>query len=258
MDVLERFIGKYPVTFYAELARVHLKELKQQQQAALVAPPPPKALPLPPDPALEAWNAAKNSETVSVLETFVDKYPLSFFAQVAKAKIDALKKKEQEATRLSMVLEIQKALKDNDCYGGVVDGVWNDTSRKALDRFSRLAKLDPTLGEPVQATLNSLKAWKGEPCAVEKVATPRGEKAKPTARERPVARVAKPPKVPPKVAKTPQAPARVVKTPRSNPPKESSANKPSSMDTSVYCHQGCAGGFESVLKGTATNPGMKR
>jgi len=27
---------------------------------------------------------------------------------------------------------------------------------------------------------------------------------------------------------------------------------------SVYCHQGCAGGFTGVLSGTARNPGMKR
>lgn len=27
---------------------------------------------------------------------------------------------------------------------------------------------------------------------------------------------------------------------------------------SVYCHQGCAGGFTGVLRGTARNPGMKR
>ena len=257
MDVLESFIGKYPVTFYAELARVQLKELKRKQQAALVAPPPPKALSLPPDPALEAWNAAKNSENVSVLETFIDKYPLSFFAEVAKAKIDGLKKKEQEATRLSMVLEIQKALKDIDCYGGIVDGVWNDTSRKALDRFSRLAELDPTLGEPVQATLDLLKAWKGV------ASWRRSRRLAVKRRNRPLAsvlwlKVAKTPKAPSKVAKTPQAPARVAKSPRSSPPKEPSANKPSSMDTSVYCHQGCAGGFENVLKGTATNPGMKR
>lgn len=40
------------------------------------------------------------------------------------------------------------------------------------------------------------------------------------------------------------------------------ATRPGQIDDydygSVYCHQGCAGGFTGVLKGTATNPGMKR
>ena len=187
VNALEAFIGNYPKSFYAELAKVRINELKRGQQLAAVPPAPPHGPS--PDPALEAWNATKNTETVSVLETFVDKHPLSFYAEVAKAKIDALKK-EQEATRPAMVREIQKALKDIDCYGGVIDGVWSDGSRKALDRFSRLAKFGSTPVEPVQATLDSLKAWKGEPCAVEKVATPRGEKATPTARERPPAKVA--------------------------------------------------------------------
>ena len=327
VDVLETFIGTYPLSFYAELARVHLKDLKEKQLADLVAPPAPKILPPPPDPVLEkwnatkntdsvsvleafvgkypdsfyaelakarieelkrkqqvaslesrapqpprtdpsldAWNATKNSESVSVLEAFVDKYPLSIYAEIAKARIEELKQKQTETVRKAMVQEIQQALKDIECYGGAIDGVWSGGSREALDRFGRLAKLNPAPDEPVQATLNSLKAWKSGHCPAEtvtaprptqKVATPRKEKATPVVRERSLAKPAKAP------------PARVAKKPQQNnnvnydsPEKQQAAKKAGRTLEydygSVYCAQGCAGGFTSVLSGTATNPGMKR
>jgi outer membrane protein assembly factor BamD (BamD/ComL family) len=322
VDVLETFIGTYPLSFYAELARVHLKDLKKKQLAALVAPPAPKILPPPPDPALDmwnaskntnsvnvleafvgkypqsfyaelakarieelkrkqqvaslepsvpqppkadpsldAWNAAKTSENVSVIQAFVDKYPLSFYAEIAKARIEELKQKQLETAQKAIVRGIQQTLKNVECYGGAVDGVWSGSSKKALNRFNRLAKLNPALEEPGPATLETLQGWKGQHCAVEKVATPGKENATPANRPSP-AKVTKRP-LPTKIAKTPPPtkatkPARVVTTPRLSPPKERSVNKPASIDTSVYCHQGCAGGFENVLKSTATNPGMKR
>ncbi|MFZ0398381.1 MAG: caspase family protein [Methyloceanibacter sp.] len=265
VDVLETFIGSYPLSFYAELARVHLKELKNRQLADLVVPPARKVLPPPPDPVLEVWNATKNTDSVSVLEGFVGKYPESFYAEIAKAKIEDLKRKQLETAQQGMVQEIQRALKDIDCYGGAIDGTWSGGSREALGRFRRLAKLNPAPEDPSQATLDSLKAWKGDHCSAEKVAAPlppkaaapRKDKATPVVHPRSLG----------KAAKTP--PARVAKKPQQNnnvsydsPEKQQAAKKAGRTLEydygSVYCHQGCAGGFTSVLSGTATNPGMKR
>jgi hypothetical protein len=325
IDVLEAFIGQYPLSFYAELARAHLKGLKQKWQAALVTPPPPKAAAPPPDPALHAWNETKTTESVtaleafyrkypdsfyaelakakidelrrkqrlaavapakelapaidpsleawraagssgsiSVLETFVNTYPLSFYARVAKARIEELKLKEQEGTREAKIREIQKSLKDLECYGGPIDGVWGDGSTEALHRFARLAKLDATPGGPSQDVLDTVRGWKGNHCAVEKVAVPSREKAARVVRERPAAKIVNTPKA----TETTQPKAKVTKvTPKERSVKktdqvERSAKKAGQVDDfdtgSVYCHQGCAGGFTSVLKGTAKNPGMKR
>jgi len=135
-----------------------------------------------------------------------------------------------------------------------------------LGRFRRLAKLNPAPEDPSQATLDSLKAWKGDHCPAEKVAaprpldnavSPRKDKATPVVHER---SLAKPTKAPP---------ARVAKKPQENnnvsydsPEKRQAAKKAGRTLEydygSVYCAQGCAGGFTSVLGGTATNPGMKR
>jgi hypothetical protein len=336
IGVLEAFIGKYPLSFYADLARVHLGGLKQKQQAASVAPPPSKVLPAQPDPvrdawnetkttdsvaaleaftrkypdsfyselakakidelkrklalaaplsaaddstrpdpATEAWNAAKGSDSISVLEGFVDKYPLSLYVQVAKARIEELKQKEEATARQAMVRDIQKALKTLECYAGPEDGVWSGDSKEALERFNRVAKLTPSAEEPDPMTLDSIKSWKGERCAAEKIAKPAKENTSPVAREQ--RKGAKSPKV----ARTPKAPsagaakrATKVSKDAKKVPKASSA---ADYDTpekqratkkagrtleydygSVYCHQGCAGGFTSVLGGTARNSGMKR
>jgi len=48
------------------------------------------------DPALEAWNAAKNTDSQSVLRAFIAKFGDSFYAELAKAKLEELIKKENE------------------------------------------------------------------------------------------------------------------------------------------------------------------
>src|SRR6478609_6851696 len=141
VSVLEAFVGKYPDSFYSELAKARIEELKRQQQMASLEPSAPQAPKT--DPSLDAWNVAKTSDSRSVLQAFIDTYPMSFYAEVASGKIEDLKRKQQQA----MVKDIQQALKDIRCYGGTIDGVWSGSSRQALDRFSQLAKLSPAPAE---------------------------------------------------------------------------------------------------------------
>jgi uncharacterized caspase-like protein len=237
---LEAFIGNYPKSFYAELARARLGEIKRKKRLAAVAPARQDTPPV--DPAMVAWNSAESSDNLSVLKAFVDRFPDSFHAAVARARIEELTRKQQEASDEAMVREVQDALKDLDCYDGPIDGLWGRGSRAALDRFARLAKLEPAPEEPVGSTLASLKAWDGAHCAVV-----RKQQAAPVVRER----------APAKAAKKRPAPAEKATASRRAAPKERSTGK-KTLDNSVYCHQGCAGGFESVLESTARNPGMKR
>jgi len=95
--VLEAFVGKYPLSFYAVLARVRLEEVKRKQQAALVAPPPPAVKSAKPDLALAAWNATKDSESEAVFEAFIGNYPKSFYAELARARLSEIKRKQQLA-----------------------------------------------------------------------------------------------------------------------------------------------------------------
>jgi hypothetical protein len=62
---------------------------------------------------------------------------------------------------------IVSQLKDLDCYQGRVNGSWGRPV---------LAKLDLPVDEPQQATLDTLKEWKGPHCTIQ-AAVPRKGKA---------------------------------------------------------------------------------
>jgi hypothetical protein len=65
--------------------------LKDKQEAARVAAPPS------PDPALAAWDAVKGAQNAKLLQTFIDKYPNSFYAQLALVQVEELKRRQHTA-----------------------------------------------------------------------------------------------------------------------------------------------------------------
>ena len=86
-----------------------------------------------------------------------------------------------------------------------------DRSKLALDRFNRHAKLDLTLDDPEQASLDALKDWKGAKCPLQKAVPPR-------LKQRPVV-VAPKKQAPPRKAvraAPPKSPVQTVR-PRSQP-----------------------------------------
>jgi uncharacterized caspase-like protein len=60
--------------------------------APAAAPAPPPAMPLRSSEAAEAWNATKDTTNVAVLGAFVARYRDTFYAELARARIDELKK----------------------------------------------------------------------------------------------------------------------------------------------------------------------
>jgi formylglycine-generating enzyme required for sulfatase activity len=66
-------------------------EPKQNTGSATAASPAAAS-----DPALAAWNAAKDSDSVSVIEAFIARFGDSFYAELAKARLAELKKKAEE------------------------------------------------------------------------------------------------------------------------------------------------------------------
>ena len=55
------------------------------------------------DPALDAWNAAKDTDSSSVLEAFIGRFGGSFYGELAKAKLEELKKVE-DAKRVAVAI----------------------------------------------------------------------------------------------------------------------------------------------------------
>lgn len=68
--------------------------------AALSAPPPapPNTRTLPRDEAADAWAAAKDSASPTVLEAFITRYTGSFYAELARERLQSLKSQQPAAT----------------------------------------------------------------------------------------------------------------------------------------------------------------
>ena len=72
-------------------------EFNPAAAAAQAPPSPPSSAPQAParDPALDAWNATKDTESANVLEAFIAKFGDSFYASLARERLAELKKKEE-------------------------------------------------------------------------------------------------------------------------------------------------------------------
>jgi len=69
------------------VASLTLAAAKSEAQVATGTPPPATQL----SEAGEAWNATKDTTNIAVLEAFIERYGSSFYAVLARARIDELK-----------------------------------------------------------------------------------------------------------------------------------------------------------------------
>ena len=97
VGVLEDFIRQFDNTPYGSMARARLEELKQKNVAAAVPPAvSPNTNSAPPGPANDAaeraWAATQNTTNITVLESFIARFPGTFYADLARARLDELKK----------------------------------------------------------------------------------------------------------------------------------------------------------------------
>jgi uncharacterized caspase-like protein len=95
--ILEDFIRQFGNTPYGSMARARLEELKGKNVAA-AGPPAAQpnvssAAPGPANDAAErAWAATQNTTNIAVLESFMARFPGTFYADLARARIEELKK----------------------------------------------------------------------------------------------------------------------------------------------------------------------
>jgi len=105
--VLETYIRKFGLTFYGDMARARLDEIKQTQAARLSPPSTsPVLLPAPPsdtvvqplDEAGRAWTGIQATKDTSVLESFLRQFGKSgYFAALARARLEQIKREKIEA-----------------------------------------------------------------------------------------------------------------------------------------------------------------
>jgi hypothetical protein len=146
---------------------------------APVAVPP--ALPQPSE-AERAWSAVKDTDSVAQLEVVAGRYRGTVYSDLAQARIEELKRKEEAKLRLAAAVpppasapapapplaqQLQAELQRVGCSPGAVDGGWSGKAKAALGRFARHAKLTIPTGEPTLAALEALKAQEGRICPLE-------------------------------------------------------------------------------------------
>lgn len=87
--VLKAYIDRFGDSFYAELARARLAELEAeaQEEETVTATPPAQSAD---DEARLAWDSVKDSSSMGVLRTFAARYPDSFYADLARARVAEL------------------------------------------------------------------------------------------------------------------------------------------------------------------------
>lgn len=95
--VLEAFVRRFGDTFYGDMARARLEELKKTQITA--APTTPSTQPVSPqsptgDAAERAWATARNSTSISVLEDFIRQHGNSRYGPLARTRLEELKKSQ--------------------------------------------------------------------------------------------------------------------------------------------------------------------
>src|SRR6516164_1573305 len=87
IPALEAFIAGYRDTYYAELARLRIEELKKQQVVIGISP---KAS----VPVAEAWAAVKDTTSIPALEAFIASYRDTYYAELVRLRIEELKKQQ--------------------------------------------------------------------------------------------------------------------------------------------------------------------
>src|SRR5262249_28402621 len=100
-------IGQEPWLGFSALPEVHLAGSQQQNPGALPQSPPQAS------EAAEAWDRTKDASNVAVLEAFIARYRGTFYADLAQAKIEEIKKRVAIATPPPPVKSAPRPSSDN-------------------------------------------------------------------------------------------------------------------------------------------------
>lgn len=140
---------------------------------SLASARPPAASPSGSDRQLELsyWNSVKDSKSPTLLQTYLDRYPSGYFADLARAMIRELnappaapERPLGESERAHLVRSLQTELRRVGCDPGAVDGKWQGQTREALTEFARQAKLTLYTERPSAAALEAVKGHKDRVC----------------------------------------------------------------------------------------------
>ena len=132
---------------------------------------------------LAYWNEVKDSQNVTGLESYLERYPDGKFRGRALRRIkdiekqyallreesDAEEKRLEREKKRALSKDLQKALKTAGCYSGSVDGIWGPKSRAALKNFANRVNETVKTLEPTNANLKiTTRETDGRVCPAKK------------------------------------------------------------------------------------------
>lgn len=137
---------------------------------------------------LAYWDTIKDSSDRDLFDAYLQQYPAGTFVSLAKAKIRIIERAaadraaateqvaaltppttetpalETAETDRELVRSIQKELNRVGCRAGSEDGLWGLGSRRALEQFARLSKVELAALEPSGDVLERLRTQKARIC----------------------------------------------------------------------------------------------
>lgn len=205
----------------AEIARLQADQgalLKSQQeqlenlQAKLAKetgdgskPQAPSPAPAAASPAAPQATAAPSPADATKTAAVESKTP-----QAPEASAPATPPLPQSRSPEEIAKDMLAELKRLDCYSGTISADWGKRPKLAMERFNQLSSLELPPDEPLEASLEAIKGWKGPNCPVEKAGTP-PTKSRPATATAPKKQVAPAQR---KASKAPPAPRAQAARPR--------------------------------------------
>jgi hypothetical protein len=152
IPVLEAFIHRFGDTYYGDLAKVRLAELKQAEAVKEAARKKAD------DDALGRVEGER--QRVAMLQQEEEKKRAAALA-AAEAAREAAKEK---ANALALARNLQNELRRVGCDPGNVDGKWDNKTKGALNDFVRLTKTTIPSDEPTDEALRTIELQKSRVC----------------------------------------------------------------------------------------------
>jgi uncharacterized caspase-like protein/peptidoglycan hydrolase-like protein with peptidoglycan-binding domain len=133
---MEAFVRRFPDTFYADLARVRIEEIKKA--AVVLQPAPPPVAPPPPDEEQRRQEALKQQQQEEQKRREAERQRLAALEQPQKAMTappPAPAAQPLKANLPEQIHQAQTELSRLGCFKGKPDGRLNDETRKAVSAF---------------------------------------------------------------------------------------------------------------------------
>lgn len=160
---LRDYLKHYPDGLYADIARERLAVFEEERRrTAAIA-------------ERNAWDMAKEADTIAAYRDFLKRFPDGAFAADARQRLAELEREASESSEKAKAMREEQSVLSNpitrllverqlDKLGlkpGRVDGIIDGDTRKAIRRFQRAAGL-PVTGFVTQQTLVRLLFAKGD------------------------------------------------------------------------------------------------